>query len=67
MKPQKILPLFFLGFVLATYTSIPAIAIAVIALAAGVYTFIMLPNNKSNTATGKDATVNDTNEEDFFA
>jgi mannose/fructose/N-acetylgalactosamine-specific phosphotransferase system component IIC len=45
---KKIVVFFFVGAVLAIYLSLPSIAIAVIAVAIGIYTFFLMPGTESS-------------------
>lgn len=63
---KKVIAFFFLGFVLSVYLALPSIAIAIIAVVIGVYTFYMLPKRESISAQPVQPEKS-TVEEDFFA
>lgn len=61
---KKIIVFFFVGFILSIYLGLPSIAIAVLAIAIGIFAFVMMSNNDKKVAV---STIGANDKEDFLA
>lgn len=62
---KKVVAFFFLGFVLSIYLGLPSIAIAVIAVVIGIYTYFNMPKNNAVPAVPQ-GSAQFAEEEEFF-